>query len=248
MSGVLHAPDLAGKSAIVTGAASGIGEATAHALAREGVGVICLDLADPTRVAQAIEDGGGRAVPLQGSVADEADVAEAVALCARSLAPVGIVVNCAGVIDFEPIESASMESWQRQIAVNLLGPMAILKHALPPMRERGSGCAILFGSIAGKTGGIRSGPAYGAAKGGVHALVKWAAHAYARHGVRVNAVAPGPVDTPMTRGQGYSAQGVPLGRLGVPDDLAETVVYLASEAGAWITGQAVNVNGGVLME
>lgn len=245
---MLHADSLDGRVALVTGAASGIGRATARALAREGVRVACFDIADPAAVVEEIEAAGGAAASVRGSVAEEDDVAGAVATCRERYGAPTIAVNCAGIVDFAPLEAGSVADWQRLIAVNLLGPMALLKHALPPMREGGGGAAILFGSLAGKTGGIRSGPAYGAAKGGVHALVKWAAHAYAQEGIRINGVAPGPVDTPMIQGQGYSAEGIPLGRFGTPEEIAETVVYLASDAGAWITGQVVNVNGGVFME
>jgi 3-oxoacyl-[acyl-carrier protein] reductase len=245
---MLHAAELTGRAALVTGAASGIGRATALALAREGVGVVCFDLADPGPVVQDVVSAGGQAVGSRGSVTVEADVAQAVALCEETFGPLSLAVNSAGSADFESLEDGSVETWQRQLAINLVGPMVVLKHTLALMRPRGSGCAILFGSVAGKTGGIRSGPAYGASKGGVHALVKWAAHAYAAHGVRVNAIAPGPVMTPMTEGRGYRADTVPLGRFGEPGEVAETVVYLASDAGAWITGQTLNVNGGVLME
>lgn len=245
---MLHADDLAGGTALVTGAASGIGRATALALAREGVRVVCLDVADTAAVVDEIGAAGGEAAGVRGSVADEGDVVGAFGLCRERYGPPTIAVNAAGIVDFDPLERSDFDSWQRLIAVNLLGPMLVLKHAVGGMRERGGGAAVLFGSVAGKTGGIRSGPAYGASKGGVHALVKWAAHAYARDGIRVNAVAPGPVETPMIQGQGYSPDTIPLGRFGAPEELAETVVYLVSAAGAWITGQAVDVNGGVFMQ
>jgi 3-oxoacyl-[acyl-carrier protein] reductase len=245
---VLHVESLAGRTALVTGAASGIGRATAVALAREGVAVVCLDRDDAGDVARAIAAAGGRAAAQVGSITDEDAVAAAVGLCTERFAPLTIVVNAAGVVDYEPLEQGDVSRWMRQIAVNLVGPMAVLKHAVPVMREQGGGAAILFGSVAGKTGGIRSGPAYGASKGGVHALVRWAAHAYAEDAIRVNAIAPGPVDTPMTQGRGYTPDSVPLGRLGDPAELAEAVVFLASEAGAWMTGQTLNVNGGVFMQ
>jgi 3-oxoacyl-[acyl-carrier protein] reductase len=245
---VLHADDLAGRSALVTGAASGIGRATALALAREGARVVCLDLADPGAVVDEIAAAGGEAAGMRGSVADEGDVTGAFALCQERHGPPTIVVNAAGIVDFEPLERSDFDSWQRLLGVNLLGPMLVLKHAVGGMRDQGGGVAILFGSLAGKTGGIRSGPAYGASKGGVHALVKWAAHAYARDRIRVNAVAPGPVETPMIQGQGYTPDAIPLARFGTAEELAETVLYLASDAGAWITGQAVDVNGGAFMQ
>lgn len=244
----IHAEDLGDGVALVTGSASGIGRAAALALAREGVSVLCFDLADCAAVVAEIERAGGRALAHRGSVADEDGVAAAVARCEAELGPLSVVVNSAGIGEFGSLEEAETEEMRRVLEVNLLGPMLVLKHALAPMRERGAGSAIVVGSVAGKNGGIRSGPAYGASKGGVHALVKWAAHAYADAGVRVNAVAPGPVPTALTEGQGYTTAGIPLGRLGQPEDIAEAVVYLASEASSWVTGQVLNVNGGVLME
>lgn len=244
----IHVDDLADGVALVTGSASGIGHAATLALAREGAAVLCFDLLDCGAVAAEIEALGGRALACRGSIADEGDVAEAVALCEAELGPLGVVVNCAGVGEFGSLEETGVDRMRQVLEVNLLGPMLVLKHALAPMRERGAGSAVLIGSVAGKNGGIRSGPAYGASKGGVHALVKWAAHAYADAGVRVNAVAPGPVPTGMTEGQNYTAAGIPLARLGEPEDIAEAIVFLASDASSWVTGQTLNVNGGVLME
>ncbi|QEC46130.1 SDR family oxidoreductase [Baekduia soli] len=248
VSGPLHAPDLAGAAVLVAGAASGIGRAAALALAREGAHVLCFDLADAEPVAAAIRDGGGTALAVHGDLLDEDALASAVATCEGEIGPLRVAVNTAGIVSFQPLEEATADELRRILDVNLLGPMLFLKHALPPMRERGAGSAILFGSLAGKTGGLRSGPAYGASKGGVHALVKWTAGHYAPHGVRVNGVAPGPVATPMTEGRGYTTAGLPLARLGVPEDQAEAVVYLASDASAWVTGQILNINGGVFME
>ena len=116
------------------------------------------------------------------------------------------------------------------------------------MREQKTGSIILFGSIAGKTGGLKNGPAYAAAKAGVHGLVKWTAKSIAGSGVRVNGIAPGPVDTPFTQGQGFDPSSVPLGRMGLPSDFASAVAYLASDASSWVTGQVLNVNGGLFME
>ena len=125
--------------------------------------------------------------------------------------------------------------------------MIVLKHALSPMRRPGEGSAIIVASTAGRNGGIRSGPAYGGSKGGVISLVKWAAQAYAKDGVRVNAVAPGPVETPMTADVDYTTVAIPLGRLGQPEDIAAGILYLASPASSWVTGQTLDVNGGVFM-
>lgn len=231
----------------MTGAASGIGRATALALGREGVAVACFDRDEVAPVLAELEALGAAALGARGDVRDEAAVAALLDRAAAELGPLGTLAHCAGVVEFGDLEGAEVEQLRQVVDVNLLGPMVVLKQALPRLRAAGGGAAIVFGSLAGRNGGVRSGPAYGASKGGVHALVKWAARAYARYGVRVNAIAPGPVETPMTAGQGYTSEGIPLGRLGVPDDLAAAVLYLASDAGAWITGQTLDVNGGIFM-
>lgn len=247
-TGQIRADDLADRAALVTGSASGIGRAAALALARNGAAVLCFDSADSAEVVAEIEAAGGRAIAVQGSVAEEPQVAAAVERCEAEFGPLRVAVNCAGIGEFGNLEGDQLEEQRRILEVNLFGSIVVLKHALAPMRKRGEGSAILIGSVAGKNGGIRSGPAYGASKGGVHALVKWAANAYAADGVRVNGIAPGPVATPFTDGRGYTTAGIPLGRLGQPDDLAEAIVYVASDASSWVTGQILNVNGGVLME
>jgi len=239
--------DLSGRAALVTGAASGIGRATALALARAGASVLCFDRADAAPVTEEIAVAGGRAATCRGSVVDEAAVTAAVAQCEAELGPLAVLVNSAGVVEFGGLEDAEIERMREVLEVNLLGPMIVLKHSLGPMRRHGEGSAIVVASTSGRNGGIRSGPAYGGSKGGVLALVKWAAKAYAKHGVRVNAVAPGPVETPMTEGAGYTTEGIPLGRLGKPEDVAAAILYLASPASSWVTGQTLDVNGGVFM-
>jgi 3-oxoacyl-[acyl-carrier protein] reductase len=117
----------------------------------------------------------------------------------------------------------------------------------PHMVNQGGGKIVCIGSIAGRMGGLRAGPHYTATKGAVHAFVKWAARKGAPFGIYVNGIAPGPVDTPMIAGQAYSEEGIPLGRLGHPEDIAMAVVFLASQASNFITGQILDVNGGILM-
>lgn len=112
----------------------------------------------------------------------------------------------------------------------------------------GYGKVVCIGSIAGRVGGVISGPNYVASKGGVHAFVKWAAKDAADEGVYVNAIAPGPVWSGMTRGENYTPDMAPLGRIGEPEDIAEAVVFLASPASNWITGTVLDVNGGMLMD
>ena len=239
--------DLSGRAALVTGAASGIGRATALALAGAGASVLCFDRAETASVTEEIAAAGGRAVSIQGSVVDEGEVEAAVARCEAELGPLAVLVNSAGIVEFGGIEDAEVERMREVLEVNLLGPMVVLKHSLGAMRRHGEGTAIIVSSLSGRNGGVRSGPDYGGSKGGVLSLVKWAAKAYAEHGVRVNAIAPGPVETPMTAGAGYTTEGIPLGRLGQPEDISAAILYLASPASSWVTGQTLDVNGGLFM-
>ncbi len=117
----------------------------------------------------------------------------------------------------------------------------------PHMAKQGGGKIVCIGSIAGRMGGLRAGPHYTSSKGAIHAFVKWAAKKGAPFGIYVNGIAPGPIDTPMIANQGYTADGIPLGRLGQPEDIAMAVVFLASQASNFITGQILDVNGGILM-
>lgn len=248
MTGQIHSTDLTGRIAIVTGASSGMGRATALALAREGAKTVCLDIAPPTDTVAQIMTDGGWAMATTVDLADDDGVRAVVERTVAELGQLDILINCAGIGDFTTLEETTPEHWARQIAINLTGPYFALRHAIPAMQINGGGVIILFGSIAGKTGGLKNGPAYAAAKAGVHGLVKWSAKAFAGSAIRVNGIAPGPVDTPFTQGQSFDPASVPLGRLGTPGEVAEAVVYLVSDAASWITGQIVNINGGLFSE
>ena len=248
MTGKISATDLDGRIAIVTGASSGMGRATALALAREGVKTVCLDIAPPEATVALIIANGGWATAATVDLADDHGIKATVEKTVAELGRLDIFVNCAGIGDFTNLEQTTPEHWAKQIAINLTGPFLAIRHAIPAMQITGGGVVILFGSIAGKTGGIKNGPAYAAAKAGVHGLIKWSAKAFASSGIRVNGIAPGPVDTPFTQGQSFDPASVPLGRLGTPEEFAEAVVYLVSDASSWITGQIVNINGGLFSE
>ena len=239
---------LNGRNCLITGAASGIGKETALALSSAGVRVTCVDITPPAATVSEISDGGGTAIGAAADISDDLSVKAAVAAHIDAYGSLDALVNCAGIGDFTTLDETDLAYWNRQISINLTGPFLLVKHAVPVMRERKTGSIILFGSIAGKTGGIKNGPAYAAAKAGVHGLVKWTAKSIAGSGVRVNGIAPGPVDTPFTKGQGFDPSSVPLGRMGLPADFASAVAYLASDASSWVTGQVLNINGGLFME
>lgn len=234
---------LEGRIAVVTGAASGMGAATARLLAEAGATVLGADLAATPAIA------------LVGDVADSAfcdvAVAQAVALHGR----IDIVVNAAGVIVRADAPATDDEAWHRQMRVNVDGTFFMCRAAIRQMRLQGSGVIVNFGSIWGSAGG-KGHVAYATAKGAVHNLTRSLALDHAREGIRVNAVCPGEVDTPMLRGAGRAVpltdaqlaemadRVVPNGRLAQPDEIGRVVVFLCSDAASYMTGALVSVDGG----
>lgn len=231
--------------AFVTGAASGIGRATSIALARRGHRIAAVDLHDPADTATAINDAGGEAISLVADVSKPDQVSAALATTATAWGPVSIGVSCAGLLDESALSDLAMDEWQRIINVNLTGTYVVAKHVLEQMPDGGR--LVLLASVAARTGGVKSGPAYAASKGGVLAFVKWAARYYAPRGITVNAVAPGPVPTPMIDTRGYGAAGVPVGRMGTPEEIAAGIAYLTSVEAGFVTGTTLDINGGLYM-
>lgn len=245
---------LDGKIAIVTGASRGIGRAIALRLADAGADVLATgtraDLLD-TLVAE-VGASGRRAVAMVGDVADPGIAKEAVRRASRDLGAVGVLVNSAGVNLRTSTLEMALEDWNRVIDVNLNGTLHFCRAVLPGMAERGGGAIVNVTSTMAKMPHRNAAPAYGASKAAVNYLTMHLAREFATGGIRVNAVCPGPVDTDMTaewspEHRARVIKGVPLGRLGTPEDIAETVAYLASDAAGFITGQTIDVNGGTLM-
>ena len=247
---------LTDRAAFVTGGASGIGRSIVHALAREGARVTIADLnaAGARAVAAEIEGAGGHAFAQPLDITDVAAVDAAVdAAAARS--GLHILVNCAGWDKPMPFVDTTPEFWERILAINLKGPMACTRAALRHMIKQESGKIISIASDAGRVGS--SGEAvYSAAKGGVIALTKTIAREVARHHINVNCICPGPSDTPLFQTEFVATSPkladslkrvIPWGRLGVPDDVAPAVVFLASDDAGFITGQTLSVSGGLTM-
>ena len=234
---------LEGRIAIVTGAASGMGAATARLLAEAGATVLGADIA------------GSPAIALVGDVADsgfcDAAVAKAVGLHGR----IDILVNAAGVIVRADAPATDDAAWYRQMRVNVDGSFFMCRAAIRQMRQQGSGVIVNFGSIWGSAGG-KGHVAYATAKGAVHNLTRSLALDHAREGISVNAVCPGEVDTPMLRGAGRAVpltdaqlaemadRVVPNGRLAQPEEISRVVVFLCSDAASYMTGALVPVDGG----
>lgn len=248
---------LQGKTAMVTGAGRGIGEAIAEVLAAEGAAVAVCDL-DGTATAKTAagiaERYGAQAVGAGVDIADSAAVRAAVSRVQSELGPLDILVNNAGIDVIELFVDSAEQTWDKIIAVNLRGTIAVTRAVLDGMIERGSGRIINIASDAGRVGS--SGEAvYSATKGGVIAFGKALAREVARHGITVNSVCPGPTDTALL-GQvaAYSqklrdglARAIPLRRVGQPADIAPVVAFLASDQAGYITGQTLSVSGGLTM-
>lgn len=254
---------LAGRVAMVTGAAGGIGRAIVAALHAEGAHVAVADLdgdAAASYAAQLIAAPAGTAAPsstaigVRVDVSSSADVAAAVALVERDLGPVDVLVNNAGIDVIEPFIESKEETWRRIVEVNYLGPVLCTRAVLDRMIERGHGRIISISSDAGKVGSSGE-VVYSGTKGGIIAFSKALAREMATKGITVNCVCPGPTDTPLLgqiaeRSQKMFdslAKAVPMRRLGQPADIAPAVVFLASDGAAFITGQALSVSGGLTM-
>jgi len=248
---------LAGKVAVVTGAASGIGRAIAEALAREGARVAVLDLneAGARETVAAIERAGGKGSAHRVDVTDVAAVDAAIDGVAVREGGLHVLVNCAGWDKPMPFVDTTPEFWDKILAINLKGPIACTRAALRHMIKQESGKIVTIASDAGRVGSTGE-AVYSAAKGGLIAFTKTIARETARHRINVNCVCPGPSDTPLFQ-QEFAAQSpklaeslkrvIPWGRLGVPDDVAPAVVFLASDDAGFITGQTLSVSGGLTM-
>lgn len=248
---------LTGKVALVTGAAGGIGAVTAGVLAAAGARVVLSDLPG-TPVGQVAADlaaKGHAAVGHEADLTDEAAVAALVRLAVERFGGLDVVDNNAAATLLSAgdrdVTSMSVELWDETMAINLRGPMLVCKHAIPVMVRRGGGSIINIASGLALTGDY-SRVAYSCSKAAVTALTRHIATAYGEYGVRCNAVAPGLVETAATRTQMPEAlrqvfvDHTPLARLGRPEDLANTVAFLASDEAAYITGQVICVDGGLI--
>jgi sorbitol-6-phosphate 2-dehydrogenase len=261
----MGAARLAGRAAVVTGGGSGIGAGICRAFAREGAPVAVADLNPEAaaRVAAEIEAVGGRAVALHADVTDAAAVEAVAEEVERAFGPLEIWVNNAGISRVIPFLDCTEELWDATIRVNLKGAFLGCQTAIRRMLPRGRGVVLNMSSQSGKVGASHY-AAYCASKFGLIGLTQSLALEYARQGIRVNAICPGVVFTGLwdeqiedyARKRGlavdqvrpYLAEKVPMGRLCTVEDVAGTAVFLASTEAAFITGQAVNVTGGLVME
>jgi len=235
---------------VVTGAGSGIGQATALAFARDGARVIAADL-DAAAADRTAALAGDVAVAAQVDVADERSVEALFRLC-DELGPPAVLANIAGIGSTTNAPATPLEIWERVFAVNARGTFLSCKQAIPRMITAGGGAIVNMASVAGLVG-FRNRAAYCASKGAVVALTRALALDHAADGVRVNCICPGTVDSPWVRrlvdeaGEALDSLVArqPLGRLGTPKEIAEAVIYVASEAAGFMTGSAFVIDGGL---
>jgi len=233
--------------ALVTGAQQGIGRGIAEVLHDRGFHVVIVDL-NPAAVAEAANavDGTGKAL----DVSDFAAVQSGVEAVEREVGPIHVLVNNAGINRDRMLHRMSEEEWDEVVAVDLKGPFNLMRHVVPRMRERKAGRIINISSASwqGNVGQAN----YAAAKAGVIGLTKTAARELARYNITVNAVCPGFIDTPMTQKMPPEAyqrmlDKIPMGRIGTPLDVGRVVAFLASDDAAYVTGDVINVGGGMVL-
>src|SRR6476661_6734473 len=245
---------LEGRVALVTGAASGIGKATARRLADEGAAVLLTDVNESlgATTTEELRAAGAKVDFLRHDVASEADWEAAVAKAVEEFGGLDIVVNNAGMGDLATIEETSLEDWQRTIAIDQTGVFLGMKTAAPHLKASGHGSVVNISSIFGTSGGFGTSPAYHAAKGAVRTLTQNVALHWATEGVRVNSIHPGFIRTPiLDQAKGSEVWEAmtamtPMGRLGEPEEIAAAVAYLASDDASFVTGLELYVDGGFL--
>jgi 2-hydroxycyclohexanecarboxyl-CoA dehydrogenase len=245
------------KVAVVTGGASGIGKATSQRLAKCGNKVAIFDQQGEALNAQvsALQDNGFQAIAFKVDVTDRPAVDSAIAAVRDAFGPIQILVTSAGVTAFEPFTDITLDQWNRTLAINLTGTFNCVQAAIPDMISASWGRIVTISSAAGQTGAPNQAD-YAASKGGVIALTKALAFEFASHGITVNTIPPGLVDTPMAhtaeeQGNLPSIKDLgammPLKRVGTGEDIAAACQFLCSDEAGYITGAQINVNGGVYM-
>ena len=243
----------ANQTAIVTGAASGIGKATAQALAAAGAHVIVADIdtAGGEACAAALRAQGHRATFMRVDMTDPESIAAFAASAQSQHGRIDVLVNAAGWGRTAPFLEGTPELWSKLVALNFVGPMTLTKALLPAMIEHAGGRIVNVASDAGRVGSLGE-TVYSGAKGGLIAFTKSLARETARHRINVNCVCPGPTDTPLMAAvpdkvKEALIKAIPFRRLGKPEEVADAVMFLASNRASYITGQVLSVSGGLTM-
>ena len=247
---------VSGRVALVTGAAGAIGSATALTLARHGADVVLVDVKPVKAVAQAVAAEDRRVLELKADVSRKADVARVVKRALAAFGRIDILANVAGTTSFGAGATLTEAEWDRVLAINLKSVFFCIQAVIPAMRAQRYGRIVNSGSVIGKNGGnarpwmdpeeqnLSSSVVYGISKSGVHTLTIFFARELAAHGITVNAVAPGPVASAMTaRLPNRLKQLIPAGRIGLPEEVADAIVFLAGDAAAFVSGEVLDING-----
>ena len=259
---------LKGKVALVTGAGSGLGKATAQVFAQEGARVVVADISQRRAEAVVEEINGAsrrkKAIAVRGDVARKSEVDAMVSEVRKKFGPITVLVNNAGIAQIKDFLDISPEEWQRMLDVHMKGTFLCTQAVIPDMITANWGRIINTASVAGMEGGPQNAH-YAAAKAAIIGFTRSVALEYARSGITVNAVAPGLIDTPMARGAGsgtgndgvseakaeqvkqFFLRRIPMRKLGTPQDIAYAHLYLASDEAAYVTGQVLSPNGGYVM-
>lgn len=242
-----------GKVALVTGAGSGIGRAIAQKLSKNGERIVVNDLRSEAaeETAAAIRNAGGEAATAPGDVSSEDDVRQIISAAREAFGEVEILVNNAGIAQQKRFVDLTAEDFDRMISVHLRGTFLCTRAVLPGMLDKGEGIVVNIASQLGQIGGVEL-THYSAAKAGIIGLTKALSREVSEQGVRVNAVAPGPINTELVLGlseewRDAKAAELPLGRFGEPHEVAETVAFLASDAATLYVGQTLGPNSGDVM-
>lgn len=243
-----------GKIALVTGGARGIGRATALTFAQHGakVAVADLNLEGAQETAALIRQAGGEAIALRCDITKKAETDKLVQDVVAQFGRLDVLANVVGWADTTYFMDETEEYWQKIVGINLMGPILLCRSALDVMTQQKSGSIVLVSSDAGKVG-TKGETVYAGAKAGVIGFVKSLAREITRYNLRINAIAPGPTDTPLLWAQADQIviermiKAVPMRRVGKPEEQANAIVFLASDAASYITGQTLSVSGGLTM-
>jgi NAD(P)-dependent dehydrogenase (short-subunit alcohol dehydrogenase family) len=233
--------DLTGRRILISGAAGGIGSATARLCARQGAQLVLVDIVSKEQIRDSV--GTGVADLAEIHSLDTGSRPDVKALAQQTGAVYGLIDTAA----IAPHDDWMAEDWEealdRVIRANIKGPINLSRAFLPGMTAAGEGRIVLCGSVAGWMGGLRTGPHYAFSKGGIHAFVRWLSRQGAPHNVLVNGIAPGPVETAMTEGKGYDTQLYPLKRMAKPEEIAATAVFLCGAGSGYASGAIFDING-----
>ena len=247
---------LEGKTALITGSAQGLGREIALGLAQSGCSLVLVDIVDPEETARQVGEIGSRSVSVKADISDEAEVEKMVGKAISEYDRIDILVNNAGIsqLSYTASEDLPVEEWDKIMSVNLRGTFLCCKHIGKQMIRSGGGSIISISSTAGMNGIVRA-PAYCASKAGIVLLTKSLALEWARHHIRVNAVAPHYLETELTRGLRASekvydglVKQIPMRRFAKPTEVVGAVLLLSSPASSYITGSVVAVDGGFLAQ